>query len=121
MARSTIAKVSGLLGSVMDLHVKLALQEASQEKRRLISGAVFLGMGLTLAASAGLTLQLALVLWLHESLGWSWLQSALATAGLDLFLSGVALRIGGGMLKGPFLPQTLEGLSRTTRALTGRF
>jgi hypothetical protein len=42
-------------------------------------------------------------------------------AGLDLALAGLFLRIGGGMLKGPFLPETLSGLGRTTRALTGRF
>jgi hypothetical protein len=45
----------------------------------------------------------------------------LAVAGLDLALSGLLLRIGGGMLKGPFLPETRLGISRTTRALTGRF
>jgi hypothetical protein len=45
----------------------------------------------------------------------------LAVAGLDLALSGLFLRIGGGLLKGPFLPETRLGISRTTRALTGRF
>jgi hypothetical protein len=36
-------------------------------------------------------------------------------------LSGLFLRIGGGMLKAPFLPETRLGITRTTRALTGRF
>ena len=48
MGRSTFGKVTELMSSVMDLHVKIALQEASREKRRLIGGAVFLGMGLSL-------------------------------------------------------------------------
>jgi hypothetical protein len=36
-------------------------------------------------------------------------------------LSGFCLRIGGQLLKGPYLPETTAGLARTTRALTGRF
>jgi len=121
MGRSTFGKVAELMASVMDLHVRLALQEASRERRRLIGGAVFLAMGFSLATFAGVAAQLALVLWLHGSQEWSWLQCVLAVAGLDLALSGLLLRIGGGMLKGPFLPETRLGISRTTRALTGRF
>jgi uncharacterized membrane protein YqjE len=121
MGRSSFGKVTELMSSVMDLHVKIALQEASREKRRLIGGAVFLGMGITLATFAGVAAQIALLLWLHQSLAWSWLNCSLAVAGLDLALSGLFLRIGGGLLKGPFLPETRLGISRTTRALTGRF
>jgi uncharacterized membrane protein YqjE len=121
MPRSTFGKVTELMSSVMDLHVKIALQEASREKRRLIGGAVFLGMGLSLASFAGVAGQLALVLWLHQSHAWSWLTCALAVAGLDLALAGLCLRIGGSLLKRPFLPETRLGISRTTRALTGRF
>jgi hypothetical protein len=121
MGRSTFGKVTELMSSVMDLHVKIALQEASREKRRLIGGAVFLGMGLTLASFAGVAAQLALVLWVRQAFGWGWLGCALAVAGIDLAFAGLFLRIGGGMLKGPFLPETRLGLSRTSRALTGRF
>ena len=39
------ARVTALAGSVMDLHVRIALQEMDREKRRLISGGVFLAMG----------------------------------------------------------------------------
>jgi hypothetical protein len=35
-------------------------------------------------------------------------------------LSGVLLRVGGQLTKGPYLPQTAAGLSKTTRALFGR-
>ena len=42
------ARVTALAGSVMDLHVRIALQEVDREKRRLISGGVFLAMGGTL-------------------------------------------------------------------------
>ena len=39
------ARVTALASSVMDLHVKIALQEMDREKRRLISGGIFLAMG----------------------------------------------------------------------------
>ena len=91
MGRSSFGKVTELMSSVMDLHVKIALQEASREKRRLIGGAVFLGMGITLATFAGVAAQIALLLWLHQSLAWSWLNCALVVAGLDLALSAPAV------------------------------
>lgn len=114
-------RVTALMSSVVDLHVKIALQEADREKRRLVVAGVLLGMGITFATFAGVAMQLALVLWLHQAFAWSWLLCALAVAAVDLALAGLFLRVGGGMLKGPFLPETLAGLSRTTRALTGRF
>ena len=76
---------------------------------------------LGMVSFGGPAAQIALLLWLHQSLAWSWLNCALALAGLDLALSGLFLRIGGGMLKAPFLPETRLGITRTTRALTGRF
>jgi uncharacterized membrane protein YqjE len=104
----------------MDLHVRIALQEADREKRRLIGGAVFLGAGISFVVMASLLGQVALLLWLHEAFRWSWLLSALVITVANLVLAGIFLRIGGGMLKGPLLPQTAAGLSRTTRALIGR-
>ena len=38
-------RVTALAASVMDLHVRIALQEVDREKRRLISGGLFLAMG----------------------------------------------------------------------------
>ena len=114
-------RVTALMSSVVDLHVKIALQEADREKRRLVVAGVLLGMGISFVSFAGVALQLALVLWLHQAFAWSWLQCVLVVAAVDLALSGLFLRVGGGMLKGPFLPETLAGISRTTRALTGRF
>jgi len=114
-------RVTALMSSVVDLHVKIALQEADREKRRLVVAGVLVGMGLSFVTFAGVALQLALVLWLHQAFAWSWLQCVLVVAAVDLALSGLFLRVGGGMLKGPFLPETLAGISRTMRALTGRF
>ena len=39
------ARVTALASSVMDLHVRIALQEMDREKRRLISGVIFLATG----------------------------------------------------------------------------
>ena len=114
------ARVTAIAASVMDLHVRIALQEVDREKRRLISGGVFLAMGGTLMLLALLAVEVALVLWMQEVWGWSVMKGLLAMAVLDVVLAGVSLRIGGQLAKGPYLPQTLEGLSKTTRAVLGR-
>ena len=114
------ARVTALAGSVMDLHVRIALQEVDREKRRLISGGVFIAMAGTLMLLALVTAEAALLVWMLEAWGWSLLRSLLALAVLNLAVAGVSLRIGGQVLKGPFLPQTLEGISRTMRAVLGR-
>ena len=118
--REGTSKVTALLTSVMDLHVRIAMQEADREKRRLIGGAVFLGAGISFVVMASLLGQVALLLWLHEAFHWSWLLTALVITAANLALAGLFLRIGGGMVKGPLLPQTTAGLGRTTRALIGR-
>jgi uncharacterized membrane protein YqjE len=120
MKFSAMARVTALMGSVMDLHVRLALQEVSKEKRRVIGGGVFLAMGMGLASMACLALQLALILWIRERFGFSWLQTALVVTALNAALATICLRVGGQLLKGPFLPETTAGLMRTTRAITGR-
>jgi uncharacterized membrane protein YqjE len=114
-------RVTALMTSVMDLHVRIALQEADREKRRLIGGGVFMGMGIGLAAMASLAAQMALLLWAKQQFRLDWIQAALLLAAVNGLLATICLRLGGGMLKGPFLPQTIAGLMRTTRALTGRF
>ncbi|SBO44673.1 phage holin family protein [Cyanobium sp. NIES-981] len=119
-AREAMGRVGALLSSVMDLHVRIALQEADHEKRRLISGALLLSGGLTMMLLALIAAEVALLLWLHEGVSLSWIHSTLAVASLNVVVAGVFLRIGGGLLKGPYLPQTTAGLTKTTRALLGR-
>jgi uncharacterized membrane protein YqjE len=118
--RGTMGRMGALVTSVMDLHVRIALQEADREKRRLISGALLLSGGLVLLLLALIAAEVALLLWLPGAFGWSWIQSALALAALNLVLAGLFLRIGGQLTKGPYLPQTTAGLTKTTRALLGR-
>ena len=119
VARVAAGRVGALLTSVMDLHVRIALQEVDREKRRLISG-VLLSGGLALLLLALIGAELALLLWLHAAQGLSWIHAALVVAALDLVLAGVFVRVGGQLLKGPYLPQTTAGLSKTTRAILGR-
>lgn len=120
MNSNAMGRVTALLTSVMDLHVRVALQEADHEKRRLISGGVFLGMGLTLLALSLVAAELVLLLWLRQRFALSWLTASAWLAAIDVALAGLSLRIGGQLLKGPYLPQTTAGLMRTTRAITGR-
>ena len=64
--------------------------------------------------------EVALVLWIQQAWGLSMMRALLAMAVANLVLAGISLRIGGQVLKGPFLPQTLEGIMKTVRALLGR-
>jgi uncharacterized membrane protein YqjE len=114
------SRITGLVTSVMDLHVRIALKEVDREKRRLIVGALLLGAGMVALLIAVLAAELALVLWLVLVQGWGWIQALLAWAAANLVLSGVLLRLGGQLTKGPYLPETMAGLTKTTRALVGR-
>ena len=114
------SRVTGLVSSVMDLHVRIALQEADREKRRLIGGALLLvGCLVTLLLSL-IAAELALLLWFRLDLGWPWIQASLVLAGVNLLLTGLFLRVGGQMSRGPYLPETMAGLTKTTKALLGR-
>lgn len=117
---STTGRVTAIVASVVDLHVRIALQEVDREKRRLIGGALLLSGGLVLVLLALIAAETALLIWFHTDLGWDWTQAALAVGAIDLVLAGLFLRIGGQLTKGPYLPQTTAGLTRTTRAVLGR-
>ena len=114
------ARITALAASVMDLHVRMALQEVDREKRRLISGGLFLAIGGIATLLAVIAAEVALALWLQQQWTLSLAQALLALAAANLVLAGLSLRVGGELLKAPFLPQTLDGLRRTVRALLGR-
>jgi uncharacterized membrane protein YqjE len=114
------SRVTGLVSSVMDLHVRIALQEADREKRRLIGGALLLVGGLVTLLLSLSAAELALLLWFRLDLGWPWIQASLVLAGVNLLLTGLFLRVGGQMSRGPYLPETMAGLTKTTKALLGR-
>ena len=114
------ARVTALASSVMDLHVRIALQEMDREKRRLISGGIFLAFGGILMLFTFLTIEIILIIWLEKNSNFS-IESTLMVVGfINLILAGLSLRIGGYLTRGPYLPDTLEGLSKTTKAVFGK-
>lgn len=114
------ARITSLAGSVMDLHVRIALQEADREKRRLIGGLLLLSGGLALVTLSLVAAEAALLVTVHDRFSLGWAESSLVVAALDLLLAGIFLRWGGTLLRGPYLPQTLGGLRRTLKAIQGR-
>ncbi len=114
------ARVTALAGSVMDLHVRIALQEMDREKRRLISGGIFLAMGGMLMLFSLLASEVVVVIWMKNSLNWSLEWVLILVALINLALAGMSLRVGGHLARGPYLPETLEGLSKTTKAVLGK-
>ena len=64
--------------------------------------------------------EVVLVIWMKNSLNWTleWVLTLVAL--IDLALAGMSLRVGGHLAKGPYLPETLEGLSKTTKAVLGK-
>jgi len=114
------ARVTALASSVMDLHVRIALQEMDREKRRLISGVIFLATGGVLMLFALLGSELILGYWLRDLLEIDNKSTILILVFINLVLAGMSLRIGGYLAKGPYLPETLEGIAKTTRAVLGK-
>ena len=114
------ARVTALASSVMDLHVRIALQEMDREKRRLISGVIFLATGGVLMLLALLGSELFLGYWLKDLLEIDNKSTILILVLINLALAGMSLRIGGYLAKGPYLPETLEGIAKTTKAVLGK-
>ena len=114
------ARVTALASSVMDLHVRIALQEMDREKRRLISGVIFLATGGVLMLLALIGSELFLGYWLRDLLEIDNKSTILILVLINLALAGMSLRIGGYLAKGPYLPETLEGIAKTTKAVLGK-
>ena len=114
------ARVTALASSVMDLHVRIALQEMDREKRRLISGGIFLATGGVLMLLALLGSELILGFWIRDLLELNIKSTILILVCVNLVLAGMSLRIGGYLAKGPYLPETLEGIAKTTKAVLGK-
>tara|TARA_B100000945_G_scaffold89862_1_gene70103 strand:+ start:324 stop:713 length:390 start_codon:yes stop_codon:yes gene_type:complete len=117
---NTASRISAIASSVMDLHVRIALQEVDKEKRRLISGSIFLAIGGLLLMIVLISLHLILYLILDKFNNWDMEYNLLLIILVDMFLAGISLKLGGKLTKGPYLPQTLEGLGKTTKAVLGK-
>ena len=114
------ARVTALASSIMDLHVRIALKEVNREKRRLISGGIFLAIGGVLMLFTLLALEIICVSWMQNNFNWKIETTLFVTALINMTLAGISFRLGGYLTKGPYLPETLEGLSKSTRAVLGK-
>ena len=83
------ARVTALASSVMDLHVRIALQEMDREKRRLISGVIFLATGGVLMLFALVGSELILGYWLRDWLEIDNKSTILILVFLNLVLAGM--------------------------------
>ena len=117
---NTASRLSAIASSVMDLHVRIALQEVDREKRRLISGGIFIAIGAILMLMVVISLHIIIYINLDNFNDWNIQYNLIAIIGFDLFLAGLCLKLGGKLAKGPYLPQTLEGLGKTTKAVLGK-
>ena len=117
---NTASRISAIASSVMDLHVRIALQEVDREKRRLISGGIFLAIGGLLLFLILICIHIIFYIILKNYNNWNTEYNLLLIILIDLFLSGLSLKLGGKLAKGPYLPQTLEGLGKTTKAVLGK-
>ena len=104
----------------MDLHVRIALQEVDREKRRLISGGIFIAIGAILLLMVLIILHMLSYLFLEKLNSWDEEYNLLFIILIDLVFAGFCLKLGGKLSKGPYLPQTLEGLGKTTKAVLGK-
>ena len=117
---NTASRISAIASSVMDLHVRIALQEVDREKRRLISGGVFIAISGILLLLVLICIHVIFYLTLNKFNNWATEYNLLLIIFVDLFLAGLSLKLGGKLAKGPYLPQTLEGLGKTTKAVLGK-
>ena len=117
---NTASRLSAIASSIMDLHVRIALQEVDREKRRLISGTIFLAIGALLLFIVLIIIHFISYLILENMNDWKIEYNLLIILLVDLFLAGLSLKLGGKLAKGPYLPQTIEGLGKTTKAVLGK-
>ena len=117
---NTASRISSIASSVMDLHVRIALQEVDREKRRLISGGIFIAIGGILLLLVLISIHIISYLILNKFNDWNTEYNLLLIIFVDLFFAGISLKLGGKLAKGPYLPQTLEGLGKTTKAVLGK-
>ena len=116
----TATRISAIASSVMDLHVRIDLQEMDREKRRLISGGIFIAIGGILLFLVLISIHIIFYVFLNRYTNLNTEYNLLIMILVDLFLAGFSLKLGGKLAKGPYLPQTLEGIGKTTKAVLGK-
>ena len=64
--------------------------------------------------------ELILGFWIRDLLELNTKSTILILVFINLVLAGMSLRIGGYLARGPYLPQTLEGITKTSKAVLGK-
>ena len=65
-------------------------------------------------------IQIITIIWMQKTLNWSIEYSLLILSLINITVAGISFRLGGYLTKGPYLPETLEGLSKSTKAVFGK-
>ena len=67
-----------------------------------------------------LALEIILASWMQGYFNWKIENTLLIIALINITIAGISFRLGGYLTKGPYLPETLEGLSKSTKAVFGK-
>lgn len=114
-----LGRIVRLFSVLVDLHLEVAAQEASYERQRLLGGVVLLSLGIGLFSMALILLQGVAILGLRR-LGWDWLESVAAVAGVNGGLGVLLLILGQARLRGPVMVQTQARLARSVALLRAK-
>ncbi len=114
-----LRRVLRLFSVLVDLHLDVAVQEATYERQRILGGVILLGLGVGLMAMALVLLEGVAILGLHR-LGFDWLEAVAAVAAGNGGL-GLLLLIGAKFrLSGPIMTQTQARLARSVALLRAK-
>ncbi len=105
---NTASRISAIASSVMDLHVRIAIQEVDREKRRLISGGIFLAIGSILLLLVLFSIHIIFFLFLKNFNNWNTEYNLLLIIFIDLFFAGLSLKLGGKLVKGPITNRNFQ-------------
>lgn len=101
---------------LVDMHLEMAQREAIQEQQRVIGAAIVLSIGATLMTTGFVLVQVFAVLFLYNRNQY-WLEVCLGLIGFDLFVGGLLAFSGMRQLRGPYMPETMAQLTKTTSML----
>ncbi|QQE65159.1 hypothetical protein GFS31_18440 [Leptolyngbya sp. BL0902] len=114
-----LGRIVRLFSVLVDLHLDVAVQEATYERQRLLGGVVLLSLGIGLFSMGLILLQGVAILGLHR-LGWDWLESVATVAGVNGGLGILLLIVGQARLRGPVMVQTQARLARSVALLRAK-
>lgn len=105
-----------LVTMLVDLHLEIALREASAEQKRITSGFTLLAIGFGLVMMGIVLLQVALI-WIGHLAGLPWFSAICAVAGLNLASAYLFLMAASRRLHGPYMQATRERVQRSLTIL----